>query len=108
MATWSSGAANSSASSTSGHATRGRELLGGHQRRPRVALGVRLVVGRDASLSGVDGVAVEAQGGHEASLGMVGLEYLDVRGVVDAVGGHGGGPAAVLDDAHVTSRSVGR
>jgi hypothetical protein len=31
-------------------------------------------------------VAVEAQGGDEAAFGMVGLEDLDVRGVVDALG----------------------
>jgi hypothetical protein len=57
-------------------------------------------------LAGVDRAAVEAQGGDEASLGMVGFEHLDVGGVVDAVGGHGGDPVAVLDDAHVTSRPV--
>jgi hypothetical protein len=43
-------------------------------------------------------VAVEAQGGQEASLGMVGLEALDLRGVVDAVGGH----AAVLWRCSIT------
>jgi hypothetical protein len=49
-------------------------------------------------------VAVEAQGGNEAPLGMVGLEHLDVRGIVDTVGGHGGDPVAVLNDAHATCR----
>jgi DNA-directed RNA polymerase subunit N (RpoN/RPB10) len=38
------------------------ELLGGHQQRPREALGVRLVVEPDAGLSAVDGMAVETQG----------------------------------------------
>jgi hypothetical protein len=39
---------------------------------------------------------------------VVAFEYLDVRGVVDTLGGQGSGPAAMPDDAHVTSRSLGR
>jgi hypothetical protein len=42
-------------------------------------------------------MTVKAQGRDEASLGVVGLEDLDVRHVVDALGGQGGDPAAVDD-----------
>ena len=52
--------------------------------------GVILVVVSAARPAGVDGVAKEAQRGHEAPLGVVGLEHLDVGGEVDALGGQGG------------------
>jgi hypothetical protein len=73
----------------------GVEVLRWHQQRPREALGLLLVVDAARSLPGVDRVAVDAQGGDEASFGVVGLERLDVGGVVDALGGQGGDTAAV-------------
>jgi hypothetical protein len=54
------------------------------------------------SLACVDRVAVEAQRGDEASLRVVGLEDLDVRGVVDALGGQRGSAPAVGDDPHTS------
>jgi hypothetical protein len=57
MATWSNGAAKSSATSTSGHAIRGRKFLGRHEQRAGEALGVLLVVVHlEAHPSGIDGM----------------------------------------------------
>jgi hypothetical protein len=56
----------------------GVELLCGHQQCPREALGLLLVVHRAYGPPGVDRVAVEAQRGDEAPLGMVRFERLDV------------------------------
>ena len=93
----------SSASATSDRPMTGTSASSGHQQGSREALGVALIVGRATGLARVDGVAVEAQGGDEAPFGVVGLEDLDVRGVVDALGGQGGDPAAVDDGSHRSS-----
>jgi hypothetical protein len=45
-------------------------------------------------------MAVEPQRGDEAPLGMIGLEDLDVRGVVDAFGRQSRDAAAMDDEAH--------
>ena len=79
----------------------GNERLIRHQQRSREALGLLLVVARRAGSSRVDRMAVQAQRGDEAPLGVVGLEHLDVRGVVDALGGQGGETTAVKYDAHM-------
>jgi hypothetical protein len=76
------------------------ERIRRHEQRPGEALGRLLVVLGAARLPGIDGVAVEAQRGDEAPLGVVGLEDLDVRGVVDALSGQGGDALAVDDRAH--------
>ena len=65
----------------------GVELRGGHHQRPREGLGLLLVVDRLPRPPGVDRVAVEARRRHEAPLGMVGFEHLDVRRVMDALAG---------------------
>jgi hypothetical protein len=75
-----------------------------HEQRPGEALSRLLVVIGAACLTGVDGVAVEAQRGDEAALGVVGLEDLDVRGVVDALGGQRGNAVAVDDRTHISVR----
>lgn len=54
-----------------------RERVARDQERPRKALRLALLVAGAARFAGVDGVAVEAQRGDEASLGRVGLEDLD-------------------------------
>ena len=76
------------------------DRLARHQQRPGERLGLPLVVGA-TSATGVDGMAVEAQRCDEAALGVVGLEDLDVRGVLDALGGQGGDAVAVDDHPHV-------
>jgi hypothetical protein len=55
----------------------GVEVLRWHQERPCEALGLLLVVAV-APAAGVDRVAIQAQGGDEAPLGVVGLERVDV------------------------------
>ena len=80
------------------------ERIRRHEQRPGEALGGLLVVVGAPSLARVDSVAVEAQRGDEPSFGMVGLEDLDVRGVVDALGGQGGDAMAVEDGAHIGCR----
>ena len=75
------------------------ERIRRHEQRPGEALGGLLVVVGAPSLARVDGVAVEAQRGDEAALGMVGLEDLDVRGVVDALGSQCGDAVAVNDES---------
>ena len=52
-----------------------------HEQRPGEALGRLLVVAGAPSLARVDGVAVEAKGGGEASLGVIGLEVVVSHGV---------------------------
>jgi hypothetical protein len=64
-----------------------RQRIGRNQQRPGKALRLALLIAGQARLAGVDGVAVEPQRDDEASLGVVGLEDLDVRGVIDAFGG---------------------
>jgi hypothetical protein len=54
------------------------ERVAWDQERPRKALSIVLVIAGAARLARIDGVAVEAQRGDEASLGVVGLEDLDV------------------------------
>jgi hypothetical protein len=54
------------------------ERLGRHHQRSREALGVVLVANDAPGRSDVDRVAVEAQRGDEAPLGVVGLEHLYV------------------------------
>ena len=93
----------SSASATSDQPMTGTSASSGISRPARSA---RPPPGRRgaAGLAGVDRVAVEAQRGDEAPLGVVGLEDLDVRGVVDALGGQGGDAVAVDDWAHMGCR----
>ena len=78
------------------------ERIRRHEQRPGEALGGLLAVVGATSLACVDGVAVQAQGRDEPPLGVVGLEDLDVRGVVDALGGQGGDAVAVDDDPHMS------
>jgi hypothetical protein len=66
------------------------ERVARNQERPRKALRLVLHIPGAARFASIDGVAVEAQGSDEAPFGVVGLEDLDVRGVVDALRGQGG------------------
>jgi hypothetical protein len=75
-----------------------------HEQRPGEALGRLLVVAGAARLAGIDGVAIETQRRDEATLGVIGLQDLDVRGVVDALGGKGGDAVAVDDRTHISVR----
>ena len=74
-------------------------MVTGRSRTRAKAFRLALCLDGAAHLARVDRV-VEAQRSYEASLGMVGLEDLDVRGVVDALGGQGGDAVAVEDRAH--------
>jgi hypothetical protein len=66
------------------------ERVAGDQQCPRKALRLVLHIPGAPRLARVDGMAVEAQRGDEAAFGVIGLEDLDVRGVVDALRGQGG------------------
>jgi hypothetical protein len=85
----------------------GVEILGGHQQRPREALGLLLVVDHETRASGVDRMAVEAQRGDEAPVGMVRFERPDMGRVVDALGGGGSDAATVKYETHMVSWALG-
>lgn len=75
------------------------EILGWHDQRLCEALGVGLDVAR-RDPAAVDRVAVEAQRGDEAALGMIGFEDLDVLGEKHARAGGGGDAVAAEDRTH--------
>ena len=77
-----------------------REHVARDHRHPRKALPPRSAHSVRSPPRRIDGVAVEVQGRDEASLGMIGLEHLDVRRVIDALGGQGGDTVAMDDRAH--------
>jgi hypothetical protein len=77
--------------------SRARKLASVGISRARAKRSALALVVSGATGARIDRVAVEAQRGDEAPLGVVGLEHLDVGGVVDAFGGQGG-DTATMDD----------